>query len=83
MISGLGRGLDYCWSWSRTKGLEKQSVLVSKKLSDFGLKAGGLDYNTDQCRPKKKKKKILTSVTVVFFSKNVSADTHKKRSSRR
>ena len=46
MIAGLGFGLDYCWSRSRTKSLGRQSVLVSKKLSGLGLEAGGLDHNT-------------------------------------
>ena len=45
MIAGLG--LDYCWSRSRTKGLGRQPVLISKKLSGLGLglEAGGLDHN--------------------------------------
>ena len=46
MIAGLGRGLNYCWSWSRTKGLGRQPVLgLEKLLSGLGLKAGGLDCN--------------------------------------
>ena len=44
MIAGLG--LAYCWSRSRTKGLGRQPVLVSKKLSGLGPEAGGLDHNT-------------------------------------
>ena len=44
LIAGRGLGLDYCWS--RTKGLGRQPVLVSKKLSGLGLEAGGLDHNT-------------------------------------
>ena len=32
MIAGLGLGLDYSWSRSRTKGLGRQSVLVSKQV---------------------------------------------------
>ena len=54
MFAGLGLGLDYCRSRSRTKGLGRQpvlvSVFVSKKLSgldlDLGFEAGGLDHNT-------------------------------------
>ena len=46
MIAGLGIGLNYCWSRSRTKSLGKHPVLVSKKLSGLDLEAGGLDYNT-------------------------------------
>ena len=52
MFAGLGLGLDYCRSRSRTKGIGRQpvlvSVLVSKKLSGLGLglEAGGLDHNT-------------------------------------
>ena len=48
MIAGLGLGLDYCWSRSRTKGLGRRPVLISKKLSGLDLEAGGLDYNTDR-----------------------------------
>ena len=44
IIAGLG--LDYCWSLSRTNGLGRQPVLVSKKLSGLSLEAGGLDINT-------------------------------------
>ena len=46
LIAGLGLGLDYCWSRSRTKGLGRQPVLVSKQLSGLGLEAGGLNHNT-------------------------------------
>ena len=46
MIAGLGLGLDHCWSRSRTEGLGRQPVLISKILLGFGLEAGGLDYNT-------------------------------------
>ena len=49
VIAGLGRGLDYPWSRSRTKGLENQPVLVSKKVSGLNLglrlEASALDYN--------------------------------------
>ena len=44
LIAGLGLGLDYCLS--RTKGLGRQPVLVSKKFSGLGLEARGLDHNT-------------------------------------
>ena len=48
IIAGLG--LDYFWSRSRTKGLVRRPVLVSKKVSGLdlglGLEASGLDYNT-------------------------------------
>ena len=51
ITAGLGLGLDYSWSRSRTKGLERRPVLVSKKVSGLdlglGLEAIGLDCNTD------------------------------------
>ena len=44
-------GLDYFWSPSRSKGLKRRPVLVSKKVFGLdlglGLEASGLDYNTD------------------------------------
>ena len=50
LIAGLGLGLDYSWFRSRTKGLAKRPVLVSKQFSGLnlglGLEASGLDYNT-------------------------------------
>ena len=50
IIAGLGLGLEYSWSRSRTKGLKRRPVLVSKKVSGLdlglGLEASGLDYNT-------------------------------------
>ena len=55
IIAGLGLGLDNSWSRSRTKGLAKRPVLISKQFSGvnlgLGLEASGLDYNTgkDQC----------------------------------
>ena len=39
IIAGLGLGLDYSWSRSRTQGLERRPVLVSKKVSGLDLEA--------------------------------------------